>query len=279
MKEIHNSPAPELANLLPVDTPLYAMLRRILRTPCRFIVTDEQNYIVCHSEYPFPVWVWTSEDMADEDLGRAKELLEKELTAWDLAQSGGEQIHVNMETTLAMRIISELASTPTPLAIKHRINVYDCPAPKKPVAEVKGACVPATEDDFHIAHEMMRHFFLESAIDNLPESEQRKKAEVFIFAKRFFFWKNEEGEPVAMCLFTDNGDGSESLNNVFTMPAQRRKGYASALVYEVSQMILKKEHMPMLYTDAGYEASNKCYEKLGFNRRGSLCTLVPQPKA
>ena len=213
--------------------------------------------------------------MPDEELSRARQLLEKELTAWDLAQSGGEQIHVNVETTLAMRLISELAQTPTPLAIKHRINVYECQEPKKPVAEVKGECVPGTEEDFHVAHEMMRHFFLESAIDNLPEKEQRKKAEVFIFAKRFYFWKNEDGEPVAMALYTDNGDGSESLNNVFTMPVHRRKGYASALVYEVAQTILKKGHVPMLYTDAGYEASNKCYEKLGFTRRGSLCTLIP----
>lgn len=275
MKELHNTPAPELATLLPTDTPLFAMLKRVLRTPCRYIVTDEKNYIVCHSEYPFPVWVWTSDDMPDEELSRAKELLEKELNAWDLKQSGGEQIHVNMETTLAMRLISELASTATPLAIKHRINVYECPEPKKPEKEADGAMAPGTEDDFTIAHEMMRHFFLESAIDNLPESEQRKKAEVYIFAKRLFFWKNAEGVPVAMALYTDNGDGSESLNNVFTMPAHRRKGYASALVYEVAQMILKKEHTPMLYTDAGYEASNKCYEGLGFNRRGSLCTLSP----
>lgn len=275
MKELHNTPAPELAALLPTDTPLFAMLKRVLRTPCRYIVTDEKNYIVCHSEYPFPVWVWTSVDMPEEDLSHAKELLKKELTAWDTKQSGGEPIHVNVETTLAMRLISELAQTPTPLAIKHRINVYECPAPKKPEKEVDGAMAPGTEDDFHIAHEMMKHFFLESAIDSLPESEQRKKAEVFIFAKRLYFWKNTEGEPVAMALFTDNGDGSESLNNVFTMPQHRRKGYASALVYELSQIILKKEHLPMLYTDAGYEASNKCYESIGFVRRGSLCTLVP----
>lgn len=278
MKELHNTPAPELANLLPVDTPLFAMLKRVLRTPCRYIVTNEKNYIVCHSEYPFPVWVWVSDEVPDAELKLAKDLLAKELVAWDTAQSGGEQIHVNVETSFAMRLISELAQTPTPLAIKHRINVYDCPSPKKPVVEIKGSCECGTEEDFHIAHEMMRHFFLESAIDNLPESEQRKKAEVFIFAKRCFFWKNEEGEPVSMALYTDNGDGSESLNNVFTMPQHRRKGYASALVYEVAQMILKKEHMPMLYTDAGYEASNKCYEKLGFTRRGSLCTLVPQAK-
>ena len=73
-------------------------------------------------------------------------------------------------------------------------------------------------------------------------------------------------------------DGTESLNNVFTMPDHRRKGYASALVREVAQTIIKKEHMPMLYTDAEYEPSNKCYEALGFVRRGSLCTLVPEEK-
>ena len=278
MKELHNTAAPELAGLLPAGTPLFAMLKRILRTNCRFIVTNETNYIVCHSEYPFPVWVWVSDDVPDTELVLAKDLLAKELATWDMTRSGGEPIHVNVETTLAMRLISELANTPVPLAIKHRINVYECAQPKEPVKDLKGECVPGTEDDFAVAHEMMRLFFLESAIDNLSEVEQHKKAEVFIFAKRLFFWKNEAGEPVAMCLYTDNGDGSESLNNVFTLPAHRRKGYASRLVYEVCQVILKKEHTPMLYTDAGYEASNKCYEGLGFVRRGSLCTLAPVVK-
>jgi len=29
----------------------------------------------------------------------------------------------------------------------------------------------------------------------------------------------------------------------------------------------------MLYTDADYVASNKCYEKIGYILRGKLCTI------
>ena len=32
-------------------------------------------------------------------------------------------------------------------------------------------------------------------------------------------------------------------------------------------------YIPMLYTDADYEASNACYEKIGYVLRGKLCTI------
>ena len=64
-----------------------------------------------------------------------------------------------------------------------------------------------------------------------------------------------------------------SIGLVFTRTEYRRHHYAEHLVYEVSKIAKEEGYLPMLYTDADYVASNKCYEKLGYILRGKLCTI------
>ena len=74
---------------------------------------------------------------------------------------------------------------------------------------------------------------------------------------------------------TDRGDTGlyGKIAAVYTLPNQRRKGYALNLVHAISEDILKDGLVPILYTDADYGASNSCYKKIGFEQVGSLCTV------
>ena len=60
---------------------------------------------------------------------------------------------------------------------------------------------------------------------------------------------------------------------MYTKPEHRRGHYAENLVSKVSQIAAAEGLTPMLYTDADYIASNACYEKIGYIRRGELCTI------
>ena len=42
----------------------------------------------------------------------------------------------------------------------------------------------------------------------------------------------------------------------------------------MTKRLLEKGFRVMLYTDAGYEASNECYRKIGYVLRGRLCELA-----
>ncbi len=53
----------------------------------------------------------------------------------------------------------------------------------------------------------------------------------------------------------------------------RIKHYAENLVYTVTELARAEGYLPMLYTDADYIASNACFEKIGYIRRGELCTV------
>ena len=52
--------------------------------------------------------------------------------------------------------------------------------------------------------------------------------------------------------------------------------YAENLVYQVTMIAGNAGFMPMLYTDADYVASNACYERIGYELRGKLCTIGAQ---
>ena len=44
-------------------------------------------------------------------------------------------------------------------------------------------------------------------------------------------------------------------------------------MYEVTKIALDNGYIPMLYTNADYKASNACYEKIGYELKGKLCTI------
>ena len=64
-----------------------------------------------------------------------------------------------------------------------------------------------------------------------------------------------------------------SIGLVYTLPEYRRKHYAEHLVYQVTRKAEAAGFVPMLYTNADYEASNACYEKIGYVLRGNLCSI------
>ena len=48
------------------------------------------------------------------------------------------------------------------------------------------------------------------------------------------------------------------------MPEHRKKGYESAIVAHIIELILKKGKIPTLYTDLSNPSSNQAYKNVGF---------------
>ena len=57
--------------LLAQDRYNFAVLDRILRGSCELIRTNHRDLIMCHSEHPYPVWIWTPDGCADAVKERA----------------------------------------------------------------------------------------------------------------------------------------------------------------------------------------------------------------
>ena len=147
----------------------------------------------------------------------------------------------------------------------------DMPVPPEPVAD--GGIYCCTKDDEEEAAAMIPNFYTEIG-EEAPSYERcLEKVRAYIAGNGFFFWKNKNGKTVACCFYKLN-DRFASISSVYTFPDERRKHYAQNLVYQVTRKVSEMGYIPMLYTDADYQASNACYEKIGYILRGKLCTVA-----
>lgn len=83
-------------------------------------------------------------------------------------------------------------------------------------------------------------------------------------SRSVFFWE-VNGEPVAMAAYMGPTPNSFRIGAVYTPPEQRRKGYAGALVAEISQYVLNKNRaFSTLFTDLANPTSNHIYQEIGY---------------
>ncbi len=79
-----------------------------------------------------------------------------------------------------------------------------------------------------------------------------------------YFWE-VNGKPVSMAVKNRATEKGVSVGGVYTPPELRRKGYATACVAELSQLILQSGKLfCTLYTDLENSTSNAIYKKIGY---------------
>lgn len=251
--------------LLENDKYTFAVLSRILNDSCRLILTDHERLIICHSVDPFPVWIWTPDDVSPEEKERA----------WDAVSRAcpmADGYRYNLKYDLAEFFLSKAKQQGVDAAITVNMFAYDCPRPLAPQNTAAGHIHLCTWDDLEEAAEIIKMFHEEVGIDQGDDERYLNRAKVHIEHSHLFFWKDDFNRTVACCSYAPNGDVA-SIGSVYTFPAHRRKHYAENLVYQVTKIVESAGAMPMLYTDADYTASNACYEKIGYVLRGKLCTI------
>jgi len=158
-------------------------------------------------------------------------------------------------------------------SIQMNLFAYACGKLETPQAEADGAMYCCTESDIPEAAQLIDRFRKEAGESRLEQTALLEKARQFIVNNAFFFWKNTENKTVACCAYKIDSKLA-CISSVYTKPEYRRKYYAQNLVHQVTRFLIDKGLEPMLYTDADYAASNACYEKLGYQLKGKLCTVV-----
>jgi RimJ/RimL family protein N-acetyltransferase len=251
--------------LLEGDRYTFFVLGRILKGPCKLILSDHERLIICFSGEPFPVWIWTPDDAAKEELERAYAVA---------AENGlldGEH-RFNLKYKLAELFMANSSKSGKPLSIETNMFAYDCPELKEPSIKAEGHIYKCTEDDEEELLDLIEAFHNAVQVDIRDREAYREGAKRDSENGKTYFWKLDCGETVGCCKYVPNGDLA-SLSLVLTKEEFRRRHFAENLVYRVTKIAEDAGFHPMLYTDADYVASNACYEKLGYIRRGELCTI------
>lgn len=253
-------------SLLNNDKYTFFVLGRIMGGKCELLLTDHERLIICFSCNPYPVWIWTPDDVTKEEMEKAYELIKEN----GLLTEGHT---FNLKYDLADYFIKRAAEDAKALSISTNMFAYDCPNPIDPNTQVDGELHRCAAEDIDELVEFIDLFHRETGIDKESLEAYRHRAEKAIADKNHFFWRNAEGRNVASCSCRPNNSGMASVGLVYTRKEYRRNHYAENLVYLVTKMAKDAGYVPMLYTDADYTASNACYEKIGYILRGKLCTI------
>ena len=251
--------------LLEKDRYTFFVLSRVMRGPCKLLLSDHERLIICFTGEPYPVWIWTADDATEAEMEKAYRL------AYENVISHG-YCRFNLKYELAEYFIMRAAEDGITLKVSTNMFAYDCPDPVKPHRSADGDIYKCAENDIEELTDMMEMFHSELGKDQKSREEYRKDAEEEISTGASYLWKDANGNSVASAFYRVSDDLA-SVSRVFTVKQYRRKHYAENLVYRITVMIREQGYMPMLYTDADYIASNSCYEKVGYILKGKLCNL------
>lgn len=98
-----------------------------------------------------------------------------------------------------------------------------------------------------------------------PHRLQTMESELDTIRKKCVFFWVDEGEVVSIALATRPQIKGICVGGVYTPPAFRRRGYARALVAEVSKELLARSYeLTNLFTDLSNPTSNKIYQEVGY---------------
>jgi predicted GNAT family acetyltransferase len=133
-------------------------------------------------------------------------------------------------------------------------------------AKPQGSFRVANRDDFDVIVQYLIEFNEE--VNQPVNTEKMKERTLHDLNKdRFYVWENNGIVSMAKKIReTKNG---ESIGSVYTPKELRGKGYATAVVAEISKKILLSgKTFCALYTDLSNPTSNNIYQKIGYKPAG-----------
>ena len=138
----------------------------------------------------------------------------------------------------------------------------------RPPSAVAGAMRSAGEDDRPLLLAWLDAFRVEALPEGHPDAGQLESVvDHRLSAENAGFVLWEDGGPVSFAGFGGTTPSGIRIGPVYTPPELRGRGYASALVAELSAALLADgRSFCFLYTDLANPTSNRIYERIGYER-------------
>lgn len=132
-----------------------------------------------------------------------------------------------------------------------------------PPSGVRGGPRVAVDADTERVAALYGGFAADTGMQTSADLDDTARARVSIQSGRLHLW---DVDAVARTSTITQGpaDGVERVGFVYTPPADRGNGYASALVAHVSSEVLGRGHRCILYTQLANPISNAIYQRLGY---------------
>jgi ribosomal protein S18 acetylase RimI-like enzyme len=167
---------------------------------------------------------------------------------------------VNGDATTSSRFAGAWAArTRTPGRPVHAQRLFEVPEVRLP-APPGGAVRTAASGDHDLLVDWVDAFHVE--VNDGPLAHTRTVVQQRVAAGSFHVW--DHGGAVAFAGTTPTVLGVVRIGPVYTPPECRNRGYASALVAELSRQVLERGDRCVLYTDLDNPTSNAIYQRIGY---------------
>lgn len=238
-------------------------LLELIKENSILLVSDEKNFIIGASHPDMPVWVWTSDEI---DKSTKTELAEY---FYEYFEKDRQKLSFVAKPETAKILTEPFINEKSPNVSIANMQSYKNekvipPKNKEAVIET-----PTENDVLSIAN-LLRNFSLEcfgNASDNMDEYINTAKK---LLSDRYCRIIKENGKAVAMARSSRENQEFVAINGVYTVPEHRKKGYASAIVAHISNLILQNGKTPALYTDLSNPSSNTAYKNIGFTEQAPI---------
>jgi GNAT superfamily N-acetyltransferase len=136
-----------------------------------------------------------------------------------------------------------------------------------------GRLLAATAADLDLVLRWGREFHAECfGNDAASPDNSEKTIRSLTDSGRLFLW--HDGRPRSMAARARPVADGESISYVYTPPAERGRGYATAAVAGLASLILSEgKAFCSLYTDLANPTSNKIYRRIGFMPRADVVNV------
>jgi GNAT superfamily N-acetyltransferase len=233
------------------------------KNPYMAIIQDEGNpYSILLCTPPFPVIFSYLEDTPPRDL--LKEIL------FDIKETLGEDfIGVTGMKSLALELVNIwLEETGIHYRLNTAMRVYKLNQ-VIPVEDVPGELRKAKPEDQSLMQEWFFNFNRDIWGVEPDPASINKQIQRYLTAdpemRGLMFW-DVEGKPVSMAGYAGPTPNGIRIGAVYTPPAMRRKGFASACTAALSQNLLNTGYkFCFLFTDLMNPTSNKIYQQIGYD--------------
>jgi GNAT superfamily N-acetyltransferase len=177
-----------------------------------------------------------------------------------MADAGVTLPGVNGDATTSSRFAGAWAArTRTPGRPAHAQRLFEVPTVHALPAP-GGRARTAVAADHDLLVRWIDAFHRE--INDTPVGNARTIVERRVAAETFHVW--DDGGAVSFAGTTPPALGVVRIGPVYTPPACRGRGYASALVADLSQRVLDRGERCVLYTDLDNPTSNAIYQRIGY---------------
>lgn len=231
-----------------------------LESPTLELYSDEINYIICRAKPEKPVWIWTKDNFNYSCIREIEELMTEMLNEPPETKfTCKEELYHLLKKDLYPYLNTDY----------FEMGFLICHQTKQP-KYCDGQLCTATEEHKELLARYWYYDLLESQkTDAISLKESTEYVERILKETTIYMWKNSNDDITTIAYYQVK-DNQAKISNVYTHPEYRRQRYASNLIYQITNEILSKGYIPLLYTNYNYIPSNKTYMNVGYEPLGKL---------